>query len=106
MKKSLSHLILVCLFLSGSGYLAAQQQLVLELANGTVENYPISEIRSIKFGSASMIIRKSNGSSQSRNINNIIKYSFQDVSSAATDALLVQSKTFQKSLPRHQSEYW
>ena len=67
--------------------LSAQQQLVLELVNGTVENYPVSEIRSIKFGSASMNIRNISGTSQTRNINNILKYRFQDISAGTTDKL-------------------
>lgn len=62
----------------------AQNQMVVELNNGTTESYMVPEIRSIKFGASTMIINRNTAAPVTYTIADIAQYSFVDVSSAGT----------------------
>ncbi len=62
----------------------AQNQMVVELNNGTTDNYLVPEIRSIKFGVSTMIINRNMGAPVTYNIADIAQYSFVDVTSAGS----------------------
>lgn len=82
MKKLILQSIAVIFFLNISDHLQAQYQLVLEKKSGSIETFPVSSIRSIKFGTATMKLYQYNPNNIygvdvfTWNIPEIAKYTF------------------------------
>ena len=64
----------------------AQNQMLVELNDGSTEGYLVSEIRSIKFGAATMIINRFSGNPATYNIADIAQYYFTDATSTGANA--------------------
>lgn len=79
----MKHLVLF-LFSFGLTIISQGQQLVVNLLNGQTEQYPVSEIQSIKFPTNSMVLYENNGNITSWNIADIFNYEF-DMSSLSTE---------------------
>jgi hypothetical protein len=56
----------------------AQTHLLVQLTSGSTESYPLSDVRSIRFGSENMIINRINAAQINFNIANVVQYSFGD----------------------------
>jgi hypothetical protein len=63
----------------------AQSHLLIQLAGGITQSYPISEIRSIRFSTSSLIINRLNATPISFNIADVNQYFFGDATSIAPD---------------------
>lgn len=81
-KTTIFGVLLVGLMLVSTNALKAQDLLV-NLNSGEIENYPISEISSLKFGTTSMILTKLDATQVTWEIDDIASYSF-DESNALT----------------------
>jgi hypothetical protein len=62
----------------------AQNQMVVELISGDTDSYLVPDIRSIKFGDATMIIYRNTAAPVTYTIADIAQYSFVDVTSAGS----------------------
>jgi hypothetical protein len=66
------------LLLVFTGLALGQNQMMVETTTFGTEVYPVSEIRSIKFGSTNMVINRFNGTPVTYNISDIVQYYFED----------------------------
>jgi len=64
----------------------AQNQMLVELNDGSTEGYLVSEIRSIKFGASTMIVNRFSGNPATYNIADIAQYYFADATSIGANA--------------------
>lgn len=56
----------------------AQTHLLVQLTSGSTESFPLSDVRSIRFGSETLIINRINAAQVNYNIANVVQYSFGD----------------------------
>lgn len=76
MKHTYSKFSFAILFTALTVLASAQNQLVVELVNGNTETFAVADIRSIKFGTSTMILNKNNGANSTWNIADIAQYHF------------------------------
>ena len=91
MKKNF--LLLALGLLSSMGIKA--QNLVVTLTNASIETFPISSIRSIKFGNSTMILNELNGTVTTWDISDINNYDFNSSSVGLNDQMYVENSTLQ-----------
>lgn len=72
-------LVLIAL-LFGFGFKA--QNLLVTLTSGTIESFPVEQVRSIKFGTCTMIVNEINGTTSSWNLDVVESYSFDQETSS------------------------
>ena len=70
------------------------QNLVVTLTNASIETFPISSIRSIKFGNSTMILNEFNGTVSTWNISDINNYDFSS-SVGLNDQVNIENSTLQ-----------
>ena len=75
---SIKRNIILPIILSLITFTSFSQNLIVTLNNSTLETFPISSIRSIKFGSTSMILVENNGLAHTWEITDINNYSFEN----------------------------
>ena len=90
MKKNF--LLLALGLLSSMGIKA--QNLVVTLTNASIETFPISSIRSIKFGNSTMILNELNGTVTTWDISDINNYDFSN-SIGLNDQKNIENSTLQ-----------
>ncbi len=90
MKKNI--LLLALLLLSSMGINA--QNLVVTLTNASIETFPISSIKSIKFGNSTMILNELNGTVTTWDISDINNYDFSN-SVGLNDQMNIENSTLQ-----------
>lgn len=59
------------------------QNLLIALSDGSNESFPVSQVRSIKFGTCTMILRQQNGTVNAWNLDAIQSYSFSSTTQTA-----------------------
>jgi hypothetical protein len=90
MKKNI--LLLALGLLSSMGIKA--QNLVVTLTNASIETFPISSIKSIKFGNSTMILNELNGTVTTWDISDINNYDFSS-SAGLSDQMNIENSTLQ-----------
>ena len=90
MKKNI--LLLALVLLSSMGIKA--QNLVVTLTNASIETFPISSIKSIKFGNSTMILNELNGTVTTWDISDINNYDFSN-SVGLNDQMNIENSTLQ-----------
>jgi hypothetical protein len=90
MKKNI--LLLALGLLSSMGIKA--QNLVVTLTNASIETFPISSIKSIKFGNSTMILNELNGTVTTWDISDINNYDFSS-SVGLNDQMNIENSTLQ-----------
>lgn len=85
-------LLLALGLLSSMGIKA--QNLVVTLTNSSIETFPISSIKSIKFGNSTMILNELNGTVTTWDISDINNYDFSS-SAGLNDQMNIENSTLQ-----------
>jgi hypothetical protein len=89
MKKNIFLVLIALLF--GFGFKA--QNLLVTLTSGTIESFPVEQVRSIKFGTCSMIVNEIDGTTNSWNLDAVESYAF-DQETSGVDAKIENTSLY------------